>query len=54
MGEAPDELVDAFPEQEEWDRCPRFISADLAHEWRAGYDSGVAFFCDHALDEEED
>ena len=52
LGEAPDELVHAFPDQEEWGNCPDFVPDDLAHEWKRGYDSGVAFFCDHALDEE--
>lgn len=52
MGEAPDELVHAFPDQDWWSRCPDFVPDDLAHEWRRGYDSGVAFFSDHALDEE--
>lgn len=52
MGEAPDELAHAFPDHEEWSNCPDFVPDDLAHEWRRGYDSGVAFFCDHALDEE--
>ena len=53
MGEAPDELVHAFPDVEEWDSCPDFVPDDLAHEWKRGYDSGVAFFSDHALDEED-
>ena len=52
MGEAPDELVHAFPDEEEWRNVPGFISSEHAHAWKRGYDCGVAFFCDHALDEE--
>ena len=52
MGDVPDELVHAFPDADGWGDCPYFIPDDLAHEWRRGYDSGLAFFCDHALDEE--
>ena len=53
LGDIPDELQSVFPDQEEWSNCPDFIPDDLAHEWKRGYDCGVAFFCDHALDWEE-
>lgn len=52
LGWAPDELVHSFPDVEEWSHVPGFIPPSLAHEWKRGYDSGVAFFSDHALDEE--
>ena len=29
---------------------PDFVSPALAHMWKRGYDCGVAFFSDHALD----
>ena len=52
-GQAPQDLQAAFPDQYEWSNCPDFVPDDLAHEWKRGYDSGVAFFSDHALDEED-
>ncbi len=52
LGWAPDELVHAFPDVQEWSVVPTFIPDLLVHEWKRGYDSGVAFFSDHALDEE--
>lgn len=52
LGDIPDELQAAFPDEYEWQNSPEFISDDLAHEWVRGYDCGVAFFSDHALDEE--
>ena len=51
IGWVPDELASVFPD-ESFENCPEFIGPALAHEWKMGYDSGVAFFCDHALDEE--
>ena len=51
IGWVPDDLAAAFPD-ESFEMCPEFISRDLVHMWRRGYDSGVAFFSDHALDEE--
>jgi hypothetical protein len=53
IGWAPDELIEMFP-NESFRDCPEFIPLDLAHFWRQGYDSGVAFFSDHALDEESE
>tara|TARA_R110000803_G_scaffold44410_1_gene94048 strand:+ start:2283 stop:2552 length:270 start_codon:yes stop_codon:yes gene_type:complete len=53
IGWAPDELVEAFPE-ETFKNCPEFIDKKLAHFWNEGYDSGMAMFCSHALDEEGD
>lgn len=50
LGDIPDELQAAFPDQIEWSNCPDFIPSTLAHMWRRGYDCGVAFFCDHGLD----
>jgi len=52
IGWAPDELVSMFPD-ETFESCPSFVSSELAHEWKLGYDNGLAFFCDHALDEED-
>lgn len=46
LGEAPDELVHAFPE------IDALVPEHLRPAWTRGYDSGVAFFSDHALDEE--
>ena len=51
VGCVPEELQAAFPD-ESFDNCPQFIDPLLAHEWKRGYDSGVAFFCDHAINEE--
>lgn len=51
IGWVPDDLQNVFPD-EDFSNCPEFIYDDLAHEWKRGYDCGVAFFCDHALDEE--
>jgi len=51
IGWVPDELQSAFPD-ETFVSCPEFIPDTLSHFWRQGYDSGLAFFCDHALDEE--
>ena len=50
LGDIPDELQSVFPDQVEWSNCPNFIPSALAHMWKRGYDCGVAFFCDHALD----
>ena len=50
-GWVPDELAHAFPD-EPFEGCPSFIPSTLAHEWKQGYDCGVAFYCDHALEEE--
>ena len=43
LGDIPDE---------DFSNCPEFIDDSLAHMWKRGYDCGVAFFSDHALDEE--
>ena len=53
IGWVPDDLAAAFPD-ESFESCPEFVPVELVHEWKAGYDSGVAFFCDHALDEDGD
>jgi hypothetical protein len=50
IGWVPDDLADAFPDVS-FDRCPDFIDPSLTHMWKQGYDSGVAFFSDHALKE---
>jgi len=50
LGDIPDELQEVFPDQVEWSNCPEFISTPLAPMWRHGYNCGVAFFSDHALD----
>ena len=47
MGWAPDELVECFPE-ESWQERPDFITPELAHAWRRGYDSGANFYGDHS------
>ena len=52
LGDVPDELRASFPDEYEWHNIPYFIPDTLAHEWKRGYDCGVAFFCDHALGEE--
>ncbi len=52
IGWVPDDLAAIFPD-EPWHRIPSFIDPSLAHEWKAGYDCGVAFFCDHSLDDED-
>ena len=46
-------LKAVFP-HESFDNCPEFIDPLLAHEWKRGYDSGVAFFCDHAINDDEE
>jgi hypothetical protein len=51
IGWVPDDLLAAFPDTL-FDSCPDFIDPSLVHMWKQGYDSGVAFYCDHALDEE--
>jgi len=51
-GWVPDDLAEVFPD-ESFEACPSFIPFTLAHEWKRGYDCGVAFFCDHVLDEED-
>lgn len=51
IGWVPDDLQAAFRE-ESFDTVPGFIPPDLVHEWKRGYDNGLAFFCDHKLDEE--
>ena len=51
IGWVPDELAAVFPADEPWGRLPSFIDPSLAHEWKRGYDNGLAFFCDHVLDE---
>jgi hypothetical protein len=51
IGWIPDDLASVFPD-ESFESCPSFISPDLAHFWRQGYDSGVAFFSDHSFGEE--
>lgn len=53
IGWVPDELQNVFPD-ETFEGCPEFVAPALAHEWKRGYDSGLAFFCDHALDEEDE
>jgi hypothetical protein len=52
LGDVPDELQASFPDEYEWRIAPEFIPPTLVHEWKRGYDCGVAFFSDHALDEE--
>ena len=52
LGDVPDELQSSFPDEYEWRIAPEFIAPTLVHEWKRGYDCGVAFFSDHALDEE--
>jgi hypothetical protein len=52
LGDVPDELQAAFPDQDEWRNRPDFIYSHNAHMWKRGYDCGVAFFSDHALEEE--
>ena len=52
IGWVPDEMQSVFPD-EMFESCPDFIPSELAHEWKRGYDNGLAFFCDHALDEEQ-
>lgn len=47
MGWAPDELVECFPE-ESWQERPDFITPELAHAWRRGYESGLSFYGDHS------
>ena len=49
----PADEQEVFPDQIEWSNCPDFVSPALAHMWKRGYDCGVAFFSDHALDWEE-
>ena len=51
LGLVPDELAASFPD-ESFEGCPDFIDPALAHFWWLGSASGLAFFCDHALDEE--
>lgn len=51
IGWVPDDLQNVF-QDETFENCPEFIDPALAHFWRQGYDSGLAFFCDHTLDEE--
>ena len=51
IGWVPDDLQNVF-QDEIFESCPDFIDPALAHFWRQGYDIGLAFFCDHALDEE--
>ena len=51
IGWVPDDLAAVFPD-ETFESCPSFIEPPLVHNWKMGYDCGVAFFCDHALDEE--
>jgi hypothetical protein len=52
IGWVPDDLAAAFP-NETFENCPEFVPNEVAHEWKRGYDCGVAFYCDHALDEDE-
>jgi hypothetical protein len=52
LGDVPDYLAECFP-GEDFRNCPAFIREDIAHEWKRGYDAGVAFYCDHAMGEEE-
>jgi hypothetical protein len=51
IGWVPDDLQEVFPDDNFYNR-PEFIDDTLAHMWRRGYDAGVAFYSDHALDEE--
>lgn len=53
LGDVPDELRAAFPDQEDWQNVPDFIYSSNAPMWSRGYDSGVAFFNNHTLDWEE-
>ena len=52
LGIVPDDLVNAFPDVDSWGDCPYFIPDALAREWKRGYESGLSFFSDHALDQE--
>lgn len=52
IGWVPDDLQNVFPD-EDFSNCPEFIDDSLAHMWKRGYDCGVAFFSDHALDGDE-
>ena len=49
IGWVPDDLAAVFPD-ETFESCPSFIDPSLVHEWKRGYDNGLAFFCDHGLD----
>ncbi len=49
VGWVPDDLAAMFPD-ETFESCPSFIDSSLVHEWKRGYDNGLAFFCDHSLD----
>ena len=52
LGEAPDALVDAFPDIEEWSYAPSFLTGSQARMWNRGYESGLSFFSAHALEED--
>ena len=54
IGSVPYDLAAVFPADEPWGRLPSFIDPSLAYEWKSGYDCGLAFFCDHALNEEDE
>lgn len=50
LGDVPDTMSDLIYEPS---YTPEFIMDSIAYSYRQGYDTGVAFFCDHNGDYDE-